>query len=162
YWQSDVWSAGVIFYEMLNRNLPFQGANMNELFAAIQMRPPVEMSASIPQPVQAVIRTALEKEADRRFRSARAMKDALLASLSVGINADSASTQTMGAQEERKPDVQGVANGSGPEVPGVTLRRGGMLKRALDGAEIALRKISSSRRPHLQREPLEIRREIVK
>jgi len=72
--RSDIYSMGVIFYEMLTGEVPFRGPNplvaMNQRLVADQ--PPVgENDSEIPAAFREIIRRAMEREPDKRYASAR-------------------------------------------------------------------------------------------
>ncbi|MBL8679339.1 MAG: serine/threonine protein kinase [Myxococcales bacterium] len=78
--RADLWSAGVMAFEMMSGQRPFQGENYNMLIINIITNPAPEASAvepSIPQAVSEVIKLSLMMDREQRFSSARAMRLAL-------------------------------------------------------------------------------------
>lgn len=72
--RTDLWAAGVVFYQMLTGERPFDGSgDAQVMYAVMQKTPPAPSSInpSIPPIVDAVVFKALEKEASRRYSSAR-------------------------------------------------------------------------------------------
>ncbi|MBI4851196.1 MAG: serine/threonine protein kinase [Acidobacteria bacterium] len=74
---SDIWSVGVIFYQLLSNRLPFPQIDMTALVGAIINRKPEPLPGNIPDSIQAIVQKALEKDPSKRFESATEMKLAL-------------------------------------------------------------------------------------
>ncbi len=64
--RADIWSFGVVLYELLTGKRPFQGAEMAELLAAV-LRDEVKLDA-IPERMRPLIRKCLEKDPRKRLR----------------------------------------------------------------------------------------------
>jgi serine/threonine protein kinase len=75
--QLDIWSAGVMFYEMLSGGWPFTGNSMYALFAEITAKDPRPLPENVPQELQVIVMTALLKDTKRRFQAAEQMREAL-------------------------------------------------------------------------------------
>ncbi len=75
--QTDVWSVGVIFYQLLAGHLPYQEEDITSLVGAILMRNPKPLPSGVPKPLQNVIARALAKDKNVRYKSAAEMRSAL-------------------------------------------------------------------------------------
>ncbi|NBO63391.1 MAG: hypothetical protein EBU88_00810 [Acidobacteria bacterium] len=77
--QTDLWAAGVIFYEMLTGKLPFNGDDLASTMGMVinQAVPPLQ--DHLQARFGAIIERALEKDMSQRYRTAGQMRDALRA-----------------------------------------------------------------------------------
>jgi formylglycine-generating enzyme required for sulfatase activity len=80
---SDVYSLGIVCYEMLSGQVPFSGATPHVLHAHVYDPPPplTELVAQIPEVVAEVIHHALSKKPEERFASVGEMAYALTAAI---------------------------------------------------------------------------------
>jgi TolB-like protein/Flp pilus assembly protein TadD len=77
--RSDLFSLGVVLYQMATGRLPFEGKSQAELYAAILTTDPTPPSKWNPVPpgLEAVILRALEKNPAQRFQSADGLREGL-------------------------------------------------------------------------------------
>ena len=82
--RSDLFAAGVLFYELLTRRLPFDGATLQHVayqICHVEPTPPSALVPHLPRGVDATVARALAKSADDRFRSARDFAAAIAGTL---------------------------------------------------------------------------------
>jgi len=80
--RSDLYSFGVVLYELLTGTYPIKGANIASLISVHLMHPALDFDTSdpdglIPEPLRAIVLKAMAKQPDDRFESAAAMRKAL-------------------------------------------------------------------------------------
>lgn len=75
--QSDIWSVGVVLYQMIQGRLPFSQAHRSERMFAILTKEFTPLSADVPQRLKEIINRALAKDPAQRFESAAAMNSEL-------------------------------------------------------------------------------------
>ena len=70
--QSDMFSLGVVLYELLTGVRPFPGESVTEVLFKIVERappPPSEVQTELPRELDGIVMRMLQKQADRRYRS---------------------------------------------------------------------------------------------
>jgi serine/threonine-protein kinase len=73
--RSDIYSLGIVLYELLTGQRPLRGQTPRELFAAHLFTPPIPFAETdpqrrVPEPLRAAVLKAIEKKREDRFASA--------------------------------------------------------------------------------------------
>jgi serine/threonine protein kinase len=124
--RSDIYSAGVVLYEMLCGRTPFDGESQGKIFASILdgwYPLPHDLRRDLPFAVGAAILRALDRDMEKRFASAAEMREAmtgvsgdptpapeLVDSIRlVSFVAEDSTTMASGAQTIRRPSADPFA-----------------------------------------------------
>ncbi len=81
---SDVYALGVVIYQLLTGRLPYEGSSLAELAVRRESERPLSPSAynpDVPESLSAAVLESLQGDPTARFRTARALSDALRAGL---------------------------------------------------------------------------------
>jgi serine/threonine protein kinase len=74
--RSDVFSLGIVFYEMITDQKPFLGSSemsILEMVRECRIAPPSDVNPRIPERLEKVVMTALDREPDHRYQDASQM-----------------------------------------------------------------------------------------
>jgi TolB-like protein/Tfp pilus assembly protein PilF/predicted Ser/Thr protein kinase len=107
--RSDIFSAGVVLYELTTGRLPFCGASTTETLDRIVHAEPESISRlnyGAPAELERIIRKALEKEPARRYQNAR---DVLVDLNNLKRDSDSAVRQAPAAAKRSRKAIDSVA-----------------------------------------------------
>jgi serine/threonine protein kinase len=106
-WRADLFSLGIVLYEMFTRHKPFQGENLTVVSHRIvydQFTPPQEYVGELPPGVDRILSRALEKEPARRYQRAREMVDELRRVVETSVSREDLNqTQSLSASPRVPP-----------------------------------------------------------
>src|SRR5262245_61300509 len=93
--RTDIYSLGVVMYQMLAGKLPFQGTNkFSMIYQITQHEPPPPSShrKEVPESLDDIVRRAMHKDPKSRYHSGDEFADALVEALRSGLGAGKRST----------------------------------------------------------------------
>ncbi|HET6890833.1 MAG TPA: serine/threonine-protein kinase, partial [Pyrinomonadaceae bacterium] len=70
--RTDIWSLGVMLYEMIGCRLPFEGSTMSHIIVSIlehEPEPLAKLSPGIPVELQRIVSRCLQKDANERYQT---------------------------------------------------------------------------------------------
>lgn len=136
--RTDIYSAGVVLYEMLCGRTPFVGESYAQIFGSLiegEYPQPRSLRPEISRELEGAIACAIDRNMDRRFASAAAMRTAILgtpvevtaepvllspafgAPLSAGPATEAAAMPPVALLQEPEPSVGRVGKSADPFAP---------------------------------------------
>ena len=135
--RTDIWSLGVVIYQMVTHHLPFEGTSNSDVIASILGKEPAPMARyarNVPEALEWIVTKALTKDPDERYQTAKEMmvdlrriKQRLDAqseierssapdAVPIGSRISSPATQTASGHSTAQPLYRSAASGSAAPV----------------------------------------------
>ena len=145
--RTDLFSFGVVLYEMVTGALPFRGESSGVIFDGILNRvpvAPVRLNPDLPSDLERIINRALEKDRELRFQHAVDMRSELLRlkrDTETGRVSVSGSGTVAAAQEIVQPEVAATAPPASGTAPAISAASSSAVARDVQIGEVRGRNV---------------------
>ncbi|MDO9315552.1 MAG: serine/threonine-protein kinase [Burkholderiaceae bacterium] len=112
--RSDVFSLGVVLYELLTGSKPFTGVGLEQITTAVLEHTPLpahRVNRAVPKAISDIAARAMEKEVDKRFESAAAMSRELRRHFAMNNSGDTAPPSFLQRWRSHKAALAGAVIG---------------------------------------------------
>ena len=149
--RTDVYSLGVVLYEVLTLQRPFQGEGLEEVLTGIltqEPKAPRRVNPRVPADLETICLKAMEKNPDRRYRTAAELAADLRAYGQRGlISARRAGPLKRAAKWMRRHPVASIATAA---VAAIAILGGVAAQQRLSGTEANARRLVAEAELHLR------------
>ncbi len=104
--RSDIWSFGVLLYEMASGQMPFKGASIFELGSAILQGVPLPLPEHVPESLSKITYRCLRKEIGQRYQYVSEIKAALEV---IEVNGGRRTSRPLNSVRAQMPVIRSVA-----------------------------------------------------
>ncbi|HSR97713.1 MAG TPA: protein kinase [Kofleriaceae bacterium] len=120
--RSDIWSIGVVMYQLLTGRTPFMGESYAELVLKVGLEPPLPILVPLPPGLAEVVLRCLEKDPAARYQDVGELARMLAPYASDPIGASQSAGRAMRILQQRgaPPSLQGTPLAAGGGIPSPT------------------------------------------
>lgn len=138
--RSDLYSIGVVAYQMLTGRVPFNAGSFNELLFKIVLEQPEPLDQVVPGidlHFKGLVERAMTREPEGRFQNAREFKAALVEWAERAESSDGPGTQELPSPFQQAKHSKPAASGLAPKVPNASAAPAGSSKLVADSPFLA-------------------------